>query len=119
MTGADSPVMADSSTRATPSTMSPSPGIVCPASTTTKSPSVRSLAATSVSVVLEESAPGDQPVSLRATVSVRLRRSVSAWAFPRPSATASARLANTTVSHSHTAISTMNTDGAATAYTVV
>ena len=30
MTGADSPVMADSSTEATPSMISPSPGIVCP-----------------------------------------------------------------------------------------
>ena len=38
ITGADSPVMADSSTVAMPSTMSPSPGITCPASTTTRSP---------------------------------------------------------------------------------
>ena len=35
MTGADSPVIADSSTDATPSTTSPSPGMTCPASTTT------------------------------------------------------------------------------------
>ena len=35
MTGADSPVMADSSTDATPSTTSPSPGMTWPASTTT------------------------------------------------------------------------------------
>ena len=35
MTGADSPVMADSSTEATPSTTSPSPGMTSPASTTT------------------------------------------------------------------------------------
>ncbi|RPK52623.1 hypothetical protein EES39_01235 [Streptomyces sp. ADI92-24] len=35
ITGADSPVMADSSTLAMPSTTSPSPGMVCPASTTT------------------------------------------------------------------------------------
>ena len=35
MTGADSPVMADSSTDATPSTTSPSPGMISPASTTT------------------------------------------------------------------------------------
>ena len=40
MTGADSPVMADSSTEATPSTTSPSPGMTSPASTTTKSPRV-------------------------------------------------------------------------------
>ena len=38
MTGADSPVMADSSTEATPSTISPSAGMTCPASTTTRSP---------------------------------------------------------------------------------
>ena len=38
MTGADSPVIADSSTEATPSTTSPSPGMICPASTTTWSP---------------------------------------------------------------------------------
>jgi hypothetical protein len=35
ITGADSPVMADSSTDATPSTTSPSPGMTWPASTTT------------------------------------------------------------------------------------
>ncbi len=35
ITGADSPVMADSSTLAMPSTTSPSPGMTCPASTTT------------------------------------------------------------------------------------
>ena len=40
----------------------------------------------------------------RATVSRLVRRSVSAWALPRPSATASARLANTTVSHKKTTI---------------
>jgi hypothetical protein len=60
MTGADSPVMADSSTDAMPSITVPSPGIVSP----------------------------------------RIARSVSAWALPRPSASASARLAKTTVSHS-------------------
>ena len=38
MTGADSPVMADSSTEATPATISPSPGMIWPASTTTRSP---------------------------------------------------------------------------------
>ena len=38
ITGADSPVIADSSTVAMPSTMSPSPGMTCPASTTTRSP---------------------------------------------------------------------------------
>ena len=38
ITGADSPVIADSSTEATPSTTSPSPGISSPASTSTRSP---------------------------------------------------------------------------------
>jgi hypothetical protein len=38
ITGADSPVIADSSTDATPSTTSPSPGINSPAETDTKSP---------------------------------------------------------------------------------
>ena len=38
ITGADSPVIADSSTEAMPSITSPSPGIISPASTTTISP---------------------------------------------------------------------------------
>ena len=38
ITGADSPVMADSSTEPTPSTISPSAGMIWPASTTTTSP---------------------------------------------------------------------------------
>ena len=46
-------------------------------------------------------------------------RSVAAWALPRPSATASARLAKTTVSHSQTVIAQANTDGSITARTVV
>ena len=37
-----------------------------------------------------------------------MERSVSAWALPRPSATASAKLANSTVSHSHAAIVSTN-----------
>ena len=49
--------------------------------------------------------------SRRAIVSRLARRSVSAWALPRPSATASARLANTTVSHSQTTMVQLNTDG--------
>ena len=47
--------------------------------------------------------------SRRAVVSVRVRRSVSAWALPRPSATASARLAKSTVAHSHTVTQIENT----------
>ena len=94
MTGADSPVIADSSTLATPSMTSPSPGMVSPASTTTRSPGRRVDAGTRSSAWSGS--------SRRAVVSVFASRSVSACAFPRPSATASARLAKTTVSQSQT-----------------
>ena len=47
----------------------------------------------------------------RATVSRLVRRRVSACALPRPSATASARLANSTVSHSQTTIVQLKIDG--------
>ena len=46
MTGADSPVMADSSTEAAPSITSPSPGISSPATTRTTSPLRSSVAST-------------------------------------------------------------------------
>jgi hypothetical protein len=46
MTGADSPVMADSSTEATPSITSPSLGIRSPASTSTMSPCLSAVAGT-------------------------------------------------------------------------
>ena len=105
ITGADSPVMADSSTEAMPSTTSPSPGMTCPASTTTMSPWFNSGAATPSSV---PGRPGSQPVRRRAMVSALVFRSDSACALPRPSATASARLANTTVSHSQNTISQAN-----------
>ncbi len=52
-------------------------------------------------------------------VSVLALRSVSAWALPRPSATASARLAKTTVSQSQTTISQANQDGSTIARTVL
>ena len=94
MTGADSPVMADSSTEATPSITSPSPGISSPASTTTRSPVRRAVALTaSIGAALDAAgAPWSACASCR---------SDSAWALPRPSATASAKLANSTVNHSH------------------
>ena len=57
------------------------------------------------------SRPGRQLISRRAIVSRLARRSVSACALPRPSATASARLANTTVRNSQTTIVQLNTDG--------
>src|SRR5215472_16655053 len=109
MTGADSPVIADSSTEATPSTTSPSPGMISPASTTTWSPRVSWVPGTSSSRV--PAWPGLQSICRRAMASRLVRRSVSACALPPPSATASARLANTTVSHSQTTMVQLKIDG--------
>ena len=96
ITGADSPVMADSSTDAMPSITVPSPGMTSPASTTTASPGRSSEADLS------------PPEASRATVSVRVALSASAWALPRPSARASAKLAKMTVSHSQRATVKVN-----------
>jgi hypothetical protein len=96
ITGADSPVIADSSTEATPSTISPSPGISSPADTETRSPE-RNLALGISSILPSE-------MIRLAMVSDRARRSVSACALPRPSAIASAKLANSTVNHNHKVI---------------
>ncbi len=114
ITGADSPVIADSSTVAMPSTMSPSPGMTSPASTSTRSPIRSSVPGTSsvTSGVAASSWPGaSPPTSRRAIVSRLVRRSDSACALPRSSATASARLANSTVNHSQIAISQANRAG--------
>ena len=100
MTGADSPVIADSSTEAMPSMISPSEGMTSPASQTTRSPLARVAAATSSSV------PSD--VRRRASVSERILRNVSAWALPRPSAMASAKFANKTVNISQIVIDQLN-----------
>ena len=120
ITGADSPVMADSSTLAMPSTTSPSPGMVWPG---LDHDDVAELQLGGRDVSLLGSVPGlrppVQPDSRRATVSFLACRSVSAWALPRPSATASARLAKSTVSHSQTVITQANTLGWAMARTVV
>ncbi len=94
ITGADSPVMADSSTEAMPCTTSPSPGTRSPASTSTRSPALSCSA--EITVYLSESMAN----SCLAGAWLRVSRSASAWALPRPSATASAKLANQTVSHS-------------------
>ncbi len=123
ITGADSPVMADSSTDATPSTTSPSPGIVSPAVTTTRSPTCSCDDATST--VGSEARPDPYaswsavPWTLRAVVVRWVARRLDAWARPRLSATASARVANSTVIHSQTAITHANTLGSTTASTVV
>ena len=100
ITGADSPVIALSSTDATPSMISPSAGITSPASTLTMSP-LRSAGAPTVSRDLS-------PRSRLAVVSVLARRSASACALPRPSAIASAKLANNTVSQSQKVICSSN-----------
>src|SRR5579875_968913 len=96
MTGADSPVMADSSTDATPSMISPSEGMYSPAETTTTSPA-RSLELGICSIV-----PSSR--TRLAMVSERALRRVSACALPRPSAMASAKLAKSTVNQSQRVI---------------
>jgi hypothetical protein len=93
ITGADSPVIADSSTVAMPSMISPSPGMTSPALTRQTSP--RSSCDEGFSEMVPSAA------RTRAVVSARVLRKVSAWALPRPSAMASAKLANSTVNHSH------------------
>ena len=97
MTGADSPVIADSSMVATPSMISPSPGTMSPASTRTTWPIFSALARTGSKMSLT-------PTRTLAIVSLRMRRSVSAWALPRPSATASAKVANRSVIQSQATI---------------
>ena len=96
MTGADSPVIADSSTEPTPSITSPSAGITSPAWTMTTSPRWSSGAGTSSTV-------SSRPRRC-AVVVVRVARSALACAFPRPSAIASAKFAKSTVSHSQNVI---------------
>ena len=98
MTGADSPVIAASFTEAIPSTTSPSDGMVSPASTTTTSPTLRLVPGT------RRKLRRSVPIRSFAWVSVRVRRNASACALPRPSAIASAKLANSTVNHSHRTI---------------
>ncbi len=107
ITGADSPVIADSSTDAMPSMISPSPGMSSPASITTRSPLRNEDDGTLSSL------PLSWPLARRrAMVSLRIRRSVSACALPRPSATASAKFANTTVNQSQIDTAPVNQSGA-------
>src|SRR6266850_4652003 len=101
ITGADSPVIADSSTDATPSMISPSEGMNSLAETATMSP-VRNLELGTFSTRVP-------PSSKRlAVVSERALRNVSACALPRPSAMASAKFANSTVNHNHRVIWRLN-----------
>ena len=94
-TGADSPVMADSSTLAMPSMTSPSPGMISPAVTMTTSPFLSSLEETT------RSSPFSSRRRARVSFCVFFR--LAAWAFPRPSATDSAKLAKSTVTSRMTA----------------
>ena len=103
ITGADSPVIADSSTDAMPSVISPSEGMMSFASQTTRSPTLRAAAGTSSS---------EPPAfNRRASVSERIFRKVSACALPRPSATASAKLAKMTVRKSQIVMLQSKTPG--------
>ena len=94
MTGADSPVIAASLTEATPSITSPSLGMRSPASTSTISPCLSAVAGTERQVLLRRRRaawPSCRSWSGAAS---------AACALPRPSATASAKLANSTVNQS-------------------
>ncbi len=95
ITGADSPVMAASLTDATPATTSPSDGIRSPVSTSTTSPIRSALAGTASKV-------SPSFFSRLAVSSALVARSEAACALPRPSAKASAKVPNKTVSHSQT-----------------
>ena len=91
-TGADSPVMADSSTEAMPSMTSPSPGMISPALDQDH-------------VALLQLAGGDDGLECRPRGAggpgypSGSFSELAAWALPRPSATASAKLANRTVTN--------------------
>ena len=100
ITGALSPVMTDSSTVAMPSMTSPSPGTNSPVLHSTTSPA-RSFEEGTLSLV---------PSGSRrwAVASLLVLRSVSAWALPRASAMASAKVANSTVNHSQIQICSSN-----------
>ena len=82
ITGADSPVIADSSTVAIPSMTSPSLGITWPAATTHSSPTSRRCS---------EPPPASRRIADGGRWSRRVWRNVAAWALPRPSAIASAK----------------------------
>jgi hypothetical protein len=93
--------MAASSTLAMPSITSPSAGITSPASHTTRSPFCKSGAGTFFLAPLRKR---------RAIVSLRALRRLAACALPRPSATASAKLAKSTVNQSQIASCATNRD---------
>ena len=102
-TGADSPVMALSSTDATPSMTSPSSGIMSLASTSTMSPFRRRSACSGSHRVPCQVAGGRAASNFLAQVLFLRPRSDEAWALLLPSASASAKLPNNTVTHSQKA----------------
>ena len=102
MTGADSPVIALSSTLATPTMTSPSMGICSPAFTRTMSPGFNSLLFTS-----EYSDSGSAVFNLRAMTSLRAFFRLSACARPLPSAIASAKFPNKEVNQRISEIANM------------
>ena len=99
ITGADSPVIALSSTEEAPSITSPSPGICSPAFTMTMSPFLSNAEETAV-ICSFLSAEG----ILCASTSFFEALRASACALPLPSAIASAKFANMQVNHRITAI---------------
>ena len=101
MTGADSPVIADSSTEPTPSMISPSAGMTSPGAHDDDVAALELRAREPRSTVPSAS-------RLCATVVVRVARSAFACALPRPSAIASAKFAKSTVSQSQIAIMPTN-----------
>ncbi len=107
ITGADSPVTALSLTDAAPTTTSPSPGMRSPTSTKTRSPLRRLLEGTDVA-----GAPNSATRTFFATVSLRALLSDAACALLRPSAIASAKLANSSVAHNHSVVARMKPAGA-------
>ncbi len=106
-TGADSPVIALSSTDATPSTTKPSAGITSPTSTKNRSPFLKSVASVAVQLL-----PYFASFNFFALMDCFKPRSDAACALLRPSASASAKLANSTVNHSHMVTASMNAGGA-------
>ena len=108
MTGALSPVMALSSTEATPSMTSPSPGIRSPASTSTTSSFAQAVDGRRRRASCRRRSRGSSQQFLGRARRAAWPRSASAWALPRPSAIASAKLANSTVNHSQAEMPRMN-----------
>ena len=107
MTGADSPVIALSSTEATPSMTSPSSGTTSPASISTTTPFFSSSASCGC-----HDAPCFGALSTLATTFFFMPRRLAVCALLRPSASASAKLAKRTVNQSQTATARMKPAGA-------